>query len=114
MILNLSAIRACRGNHSQICVPEMLVEIGSNSPRYSTGASGFISYDSMCDKPPGSQTKITDVSLRPAAVLPSARTRNRSDNASELNPRAPNCSALRRDSEPARGGPGQRKLCIVL
>jgi hypothetical protein len=36
-----------------------LVRIGRNSPRYSAGAFGFMSYISMWGGPPGSQTKIT-------------------------------------------------------
>ena len=62
-MLYLSAIFACRGNSSQTSMPGTLVLIGMNSPRYSLGASGFMSYISMCGGPPGSQTKITEVSL---------------------------------------------------
>ena len=37
----------CRGINSQTSKPGTLVRIGLNSPRYSIGASGFISYMSM-------------------------------------------------------------------
>ena len=43
-------------------MPGTLVRIGRKSPRYSAGASGFMSYVSMCGGPPGSQMKMTDVS----------------------------------------------------
>ena len=40
-IVNLSAIFACMGNSSVICIPGTLVEIVSNGPRYSLATSGF-------------------------------------------------------------------------
>ena len=40
---SLSAIVACSGISSQMSKPGTLVWIGRNSPRYSTGASGFMS-----------------------------------------------------------------------
>ncbi len=40
---NLSIIVAIRGKSSQISIPDTFVLIGRNSPRISTGASGFIS-----------------------------------------------------------------------
>ena len=49
----LSHILACSGNSSQMLQPGTLVEIGLNSPANSFGASGFRSYMSMCDGPPG-------------------------------------------------------------
>ena len=63
MMLYLSAIFACRENNPLASIPGTLVFIGMNSPRYSLGASGFMSYISMCGRPPGSQTKITEVPL---------------------------------------------------
>jgi hypothetical protein len=44
MIENLSAICACSGMYSQISIPGTLVRIGLSGPRYSLGASGFMSY----------------------------------------------------------------------
>ena len=44
---------ACSGKCSQICTPGTLVAMGLNSPRNSLGASGFRSYMSRCDGPPG-------------------------------------------------------------
>ena len=39
------------------------VLIGRQRPRYSGGASGFMSYVSMCPGPPSIQSKMTDVSF---------------------------------------------------
>src|SRR5437870_12341234 len=58
-IANLSAIVACNGNSSQMSMPGMLVRIGRNSPRISTGAFGFMSYVSIWLGPPSSQTMMT-------------------------------------------------------
>ena len=52
MKANLSALRAILGINSQIWKPGMAVEIGMNSPRMSTGASGFRSIISICGGPP--------------------------------------------------------------
>ena len=41
-------------------MPGAEVEIGWNVPRYSTGASGFMSHVSMCDAPPLSQMRMVD------------------------------------------------------
>jgi hypothetical protein len=49
----LSHMAACCGKCSLICTPGTLVAIGLNSPLNSAGASGFRSYMSMCDGPPG-------------------------------------------------------------
>src|SRR5665213_2151152 len=60
----------------------------------------------MCGGPPGSQTKITDVSesaAPPGAAC--ARVRNKSANPMLVNPNAPACRKLRRET-----GPGQ---CMV-
>ena len=51
--MNLSIIRAMRGNSSQISMPGTLVAIGRKSPRISAGAFGFKSQRSKCDGPPG-------------------------------------------------------------
>jgi hypothetical protein len=50
---SLSNIFACIGMCSQMSMPGTFVLIGLNSPRNSFGASGFRSYMSMCDGPPG-------------------------------------------------------------
>ena len=44
-------------------MPGTLVLIGLHMPRYSTGASGFISYISMWPGPPSSHSRITEVSF---------------------------------------------------
>jgi hypothetical protein len=43
MIENLSATFACLGNISVTCIPGTGVAIGRQNPRYSAGASGFMS-----------------------------------------------------------------------
>src|SRR5579871_5352680 len=60
--VNLLATCACKGSSSQTSSPGTFVRIGLKSPRYSTGASGFMSYVSMCGGPPGNHRKITEVS----------------------------------------------------
>ena len=50
---NLSAIWACSGRYSEKLRPGIFVWIVTNSPRNSTGASGFGSYMSMWLGPPG-------------------------------------------------------------
>jgi hypothetical protein len=42
-------------------IPGTFVRIGFNGPRYSVGASGFMSYVSSWLGPPHIQNKITDV-----------------------------------------------------
>ena len=65
----LSINRACRGRSSQISMPGTLVRIGRNSPRYSFGASGFGSYMSRWDGPPGRKIMMTDLWDRPGLKL---------------------------------------------
>src|SRR2546421_8711392 len=52
MIDHLSMIRALIGSRSQICIPGTLVGIAPNSPRYSSGPSGFGSHVSCWLGPP--------------------------------------------------------------
>ena len=60
-----SAIRAWRGISSHIGMPGTFEGMGRNSPRYSAGASGLMSYMSMWLGPPPRQIMMTD--LRGAA-----------------------------------------------
>ena len=61
-------IRAARrGKCSHTWMPGTVVATGLKGPRYSAGASGFMSHVSMCDAPPESQNKITDLALPPVA-----------------------------------------------
>ena len=53
MMANLSIIFAMRGKCSQMSMPGTFVLIGLNSPRMSTGASGFKSHMSWWGGPPG-------------------------------------------------------------
>ena len=62
----MSAILACIGISSQISMPGTLVLIGLNSPRYSRGASGFMSYMSRCDGPPLKKIMMIDLCRPPA------------------------------------------------
>ena len=45
--------------------PGAEVAIGWNGPRYSTGASGFMSHMSMCDAPPHRKNRIVDLARPP-------------------------------------------------
>ena len=59
--------------------------MGLNSPRYSRGASGFMSHMSMCDEPPQRKNRIVDFAgcLRGAAIdVPNAER-------PKLNPASP-------------------------
>src|SRR6185295_15498433 len=56
---SLSAMAACRGTNSVNCKPGTFVGINLNGPRYSLPESGFGSYESKCDSPPGCQTMMT-------------------------------------------------------
>ena len=67
-IASLSQMVAMRGNSSQICMPGTLVLMGLNSPRISTGASGFGSKVSCWGGPPCNQRNITFFAL--PKVLP--------------------------------------------
>ena len=69
----MSAIFACIGISSQISIPGTLVAMGLNSPRYSLGASGFMSYMSRCDGPPLRWIMMTDFGRGlPAELIPLA------------------------------------------
>ena len=59
---NLSCCCASRGRCSVICISGTHVEIGLKSPRYSRGASGFISNISILLGPPLRNTIIRDLS----------------------------------------------------
>jgi hypothetical protein len=59
---SLSIRWAIRGRCSQTATPGRLVEIGLNSPRYSIGASGFMSNVSMLLMPPSVQRRMQLIS----------------------------------------------------
>ena len=71
MIENLSANLARRGKNSQMSIPGTLVRIGRNSPRYSAGASGFMSNMSRCGGPP--LRWMLMIAFFDAGAAPSAR-----------------------------------------
>src|SRR5262245_38957901 len=84
-------------------MPGTTVLIGLNAPRYSAGASGFMSYVSMCGGPPGSQRKMTDVSV---AVLSLSLAMSRHGVIPPA-PIAPSESAPMRMNSRRETGPGQ-------
>src|SRR5437764_3907821 len=93
---NLSAIFACLGINSQRCIPGTLVLMGLNSPQYSLGALGFISYMSRCEGPPLRWIMMTDFCLDLPGAGDSARKRRTSPRVSPLSVRAPTRRKLRR------------------
>src|SRR5207253_2645566 len=60
---NLSVTLACLGYSSVTSKPGTFVLMGFQRPRYSAGASGFMSYMSMWPGPPSNQIRMTDVFL---------------------------------------------------
>ena len=63
-IENLSVTFACFGIQlGDVEARAPCVRIGLQMPRYSAGASGFMSYMSMWPGPPSSQIRMTDVFL---------------------------------------------------
>ena len=81
---------ASPGMCSQIDTPGAAVAIGRNSPRISSGASGFRSHMSIVAGPPESQIWITPVAgLRAWAVAPAASARSRSGSDRPSSPAAP-------------------------
>ena len=89
---NLSAIPAIFGINSVTWKPGSLVAIGLNSPRISSGASGFGSMVSSCGGPPSRWMLMID--LTDDFTPPAASARKRS--ASVQAPTAPATRALRR------------------
>src|SRR5436190_2072293 len=79
-------------------MPGTLVLIGVQRPRYSAGASGFMSYISMCPGPPSSQRRMTDVSFldKPAAAEAACTWRSCGKPTAAI-PATPSCKKLRRD-----------------
>ena len=63
---------ASSGRCSQSVTPGADVAIGSNGPRYSAGAFGFMSHMSMCDAPPHRKNRMVDLALPPEASTVSA------------------------------------------
>src|SRR5204863_3086873 len=101
-------MRACIGMCSQMAKPGTLVEIGLNSPRISSAASGFMSYRSMWLGPPGRYTKMTDLGGDDSAdddLASAPRASNRRSAASDSPPKArvPTDRKLRRDGPEPRG-----------
>src|SRR5580700_10620504 len=98
MIDHLSMIFADIGNRSMRLMPGTFEGFVPNSPRNSTGASGFGSHISMCDGPPRIQRMMTEVILPlvglTAFALDSERSRFDSD--SPMEPRTPAFTKLRR------------------
>jgi hypothetical protein len=92
---SLSAIFACKGISSQMSKPGTLVRMGLNSPRISTGASGFMSYMSTWLGPPGKYTKITPL-CGVCGEPPRARRRNKSASVRPPMPKAPTLKKSRR------------------
>jgi hypothetical protein len=72
MIARWCACAARCGKCSQSVMPGALVAAGMNGPRYSAGASGFMSQVSMCNAPPLSQTMIVDFALPRDVRVPSS------------------------------------------
>ena len=64
---SLSICAASRGKCSQSWMPGTRVAIGLNSPRISTGASGFMSHRSMWLGPPNRKMKMHELN-RPGAA----------------------------------------------
>ena len=108
-MLNLSATFACSGSSSHTSIPGTLVLMGMNCPRYSFGASGFMSYISMCGGPPGSHTNITEVSL-PACPLGALFACASSNPASPMPHAAPPISMKDRRET----GPGQNEVPSLI
>ncbi len=70
-------------------MPGADVSIGLNVPRYSAGASGFMSQVSMCDAPPLSQMRIADLAtLRRGVSVGAANARAARSNPKALIPPA--------------------------
>jgi len=93
-------IRNSAGHHPlrAIAVPDKVVRDRANERKL----VGHMSYVSMCAKPPGSQSMITDVSgsARPDTVLASARSRIKSARPRPLRPTEPTSRKLRREIGP--------------
>ncbi len=90
------------GRCSQRRTPGAEVAIGLNSPRYSTGASGFMSQVSMCDAPPLSQMRMVDCAgWRRRSTGDAAPTRL--DRCSPVKPRPPATRNARRFKAAAIG-----------
>src|SRR5262245_24552741 len=86
---------ADRGNRSHSRTPGIDVGIVPNSPRYSTGASGFGSHVSWCAGPPRIQRMMTDVGLAVPDVA-CASARNKSASERPIEPSTPALTKLRR------------------
>src|SRR5262245_20190629 len=102
-IENLSAICAWSGMYSQISMPGTLVRMGLSGPRYSCGASGFMSYVSSWLGPPHIQKRMTEVLREVSAAR--ARARNTS---ARLTP--PKASMPTRRNSLRRIGPRQSRV----
>jgi len=85
----LSAIFACIGSSSVMRVPGTLVAIVLKGPRYSLPISGFGSYESTCESPPGSHTMMTAVFSCAGLTAFSARSRSKPGSPSVAKPVSP-------------------------
>ena len=96
-----SAMPATFGINSQIRRPATFVAIGLNSPRTSTGASGFRSIVSRCGGPPSRWMLMTDLAdpAIPAAASASSRS-------ASVRPPRPSAPAVE-EVAPADAAPGR-------
>src|SRR6188474_680604 len=111
---------ACRGNNSQNCIPGTFVEIVEKGPRYSLPASGFGSYVSRCEQPPGCQTMITaffsrlDEPVSPARNVFCACKRRMPGRLNVAKPASPACKKPRRLFVQMLPGPGQTRFVLTV
>ena len=96
MTLSLSATFATRGKSSQKCIPGTLVRMGSNSPRISSGASGFGSKVSCCGGPPPRKRIIQDLARPKEPDSFESWLANRSPKETPRHPSPPNRNHSRR------------------
>ena len=96
MTLSLSATFATRGNSSQKCMPGTFVRMGSNSPRISSGASGFGSKVSCCGGPPPRKRIIQDLARPKEPDSFESWLANRSPKETPRHPSPPNRNHSRR------------------
>src|SRR5262249_1230935 len=112
MMDHLFMIRAQRGQLVDRCTPGTLERMTPNSPRYSTGASGFGSHMSMCDGPPRIQRMMTD-GRRLDGALARASCLSNSANDSPAEPRMPALTKLRRLVRTARCMSAQPRTLVL-
>src|SRR5687768_5346628 len=77
-------------------MPGTFVRIGVQRPRYSIGASGFMSYKSMCPGPPSSHIRMTAVSFAAGAMAAAAFARKSAGSEIDAMPDIANWTKFRR------------------